>query len=86
MHLRVKYHRGKAATCVWGCESVTGFQWANLTGDYNDINDYANMCRSCHKRFYLAVASMGHEEYQGTKYTKLTRVTVLEDHPGEESA
>lgn len=27
------------------------FHWANLTGDYADVNDYARMCVPCHRRF-----------------------------------
>lgn len=24
------------------------YDWANLTGNYDDVNDYKMMCRSCH--------------------------------------
>lgn len=54
-HQRVKYSRGRAKD--YGC-SVCGtsdhsksYDWANLTGNYNDIMDYASMCRSCHRNY-----------------------------------
>jgi len=51
--------------------------WASNSALGNEVTNHS----------YLVKATIkGHEEYQGTKYTKLTRVTVLEDHPGEESA
>jgi len=27
------------------------YQWASLTGDYADINDYKRMCQSCHAKY-----------------------------------
>lgn len=27
------------------------YDWANLTGDYDDPRDYARMCRSCHWKY-----------------------------------
>lgn len=54
-HLRVKNEKGTARS--HGC-SVCGrkddgikYDWANLTGKYEDINDYAPMCRSCHRQY-----------------------------------
>ena len=29
----------------------TRFEWANLTGSYEDIDDYARMCCSCHRSY-----------------------------------
>jgi len=50
-HLRVAVARGKPSLCSV-CDCTTGrFEWANLTGRYEDINDYARMCVSCHRRF-----------------------------------
>jgi hypothetical protein len=57
-HFRIVTMRGKAASCVWGCPSATRYEWANLTGDYDDIWDYAAMCRSCHRRYDNARRSM----------------------------
>jgi len=39
--------------CQW-CETTNGrFEWANLTGDYTNVNDYDRLCVSCH-RYYDA--------------------------------
>lgn len=27
------------------------YDWANLTGAYDDVNDYERLCRSCHRRY-----------------------------------
>lgn len=58
MHLRLESRFGKAS--ARGC-SVCGttdpslsYDWANLTGNYGDINDYAPMCRSCHRRYDMS--------------------------------
>jgi len=48
--------RGKASECVWGCVADR-YQWANLTGDYENPWDYAQMCISCHIRFDRSVAA-----------------------------
>lgn len=57
LHQRVYARRGKADRCVWGCVAKR-YDWANLTGDYTDVNDYAMMCRSCHRRFESATQAM----------------------------
>ena len=51
LHLRVVAARGKPSQCSW-CERTEGrFEWANLTGEYADIWDYARLCVSCHRKF-----------------------------------
>jgi hypothetical protein len=49
-HLRVYKARGKASHCSECGRSDTGteYEWANLSGDYANIDDYAPMCLSCH--------------------------------------
>lgn len=54
-HVRLKNKYGAAKDL--GC-SVCGrkddgiwYDWANLTGNYDDINDYAPMCRACHRQY-----------------------------------
>ena len=27
------------------------YEWANLTGHYEDVADYERMCKSCHERY-----------------------------------
>ena len=54
LHLRVAEYRGKPSLCD-RCGATEGrFEWANLTGNYADINDYERMCVSCHRRFDAA--------------------------------
>jgi hypothetical protein len=57
-HLRVAHVRGSAPSCIWGCIETKRFEWANLTGDYEDPDDYAAMCISCHRRYDDARRSM----------------------------
>jgi hypothetical protein len=58
-HGRVYRLRGPARLCVWGCEEeVTRYEWANLTGDYDDLYDFVQMCALCHHRFDNAVRSV----------------------------
>ena len=57
LHFRVYAARGKAGKCVFGPgHGKAG--WANLTGAYNDADDYAPMCRPCHARYDNARLSM----------------------------
>ncbi len=51
MHLRMYRVRGRPFPCsVCGTMQARAYDWANLTGNYQDIEDYAPMCRSCHWR------------------------------------
>lgn len=54
LHLRVEAARGKPNRCA-RCWTTTGrFEWANRTGNYEDINDYVRLCVTCHRRYDLA--------------------------------
>lgn len=54
LHLRVATNRGKPSLCE-RCGTTEGrFEWANLSGNYQDTNDYARMCVTCHRRFDAA--------------------------------
>ncbi len=57
-HTRVYRERGKASVCIFGCQGRKRYEWANLTGNYADTADYAQMCTSCHRRFDYAVKGM----------------------------
>jgi DNA-binding CsgD family transcriptional regulator len=52
-HLRVQKARGKPQRCeMCGTKNPDQkYHWANLTGNYDDVNDYKRMCVPCHKRF-----------------------------------
>lgn len=49
-HKRVYRKRGKASKCVH-CHTKTAkqYDWANVSGNYEDVNDYIELCSSCHK-------------------------------------
>lgn len=56
-HYVVHKLRGKAASCIFGCSGPL-YEWANLTGDYNDPYDFAPMCRFCHRQYDYTQKSM----------------------------
>ena len=52
LHRRVESVRGKPSRCAC-CDTTdpdASYEWANLSGDYEDINDYARLCVPCHRR------------------------------------
>ena len=52
MHLRVVAARGKPPRCEQCGKSGPGYyEWANLTGNYADVNDYRRMCKPCHRSY-----------------------------------
>jgi hypothetical protein len=51
-HYRVEKERGKPHFCeACGTMEKTRYEWANLTGNYSNIYDYARMCVSCHRKY-----------------------------------
>lgn len=51
LHLRVATARGKPSFCG-ECGATEGrFEWANLTGRYEDVWDYQRMCVPCHRAY-----------------------------------
>lgn len=55
-HLRVAARRGQPKKCqrCGTTDPAKTYDWANLTGNYPDPDDYERMCRSCHRRYDLA--------------------------------
>lgn len=52
LHYRVESKRGKPHFCeACGTMDATRYEWANLTGRYDDIMDYSRMCVSCHRKY-----------------------------------
>lgn len=51
MHKRVAVRRGQPSSCeICGTtDPERVYDWANLTGRFEDPDDYARMCRSCHR-------------------------------------
>jgi len=50
MHQRVHRVRGKASWQNCRCGEPAQ-HWANLTGNYADVNDYEAMCMRCHRHY-----------------------------------
>jgi len=52
LHYRVTNARGTPNKCeVCGTETAKRYEWANITGNYADPEDYKRMCKSCHSKF-----------------------------------
>ena len=53
LHLRVTKARGRPSLCDWCDETdpTEGFEWANLSGNYGDVNDYVRLCVTCHRTY-----------------------------------
>lgn len=52
-HKRLDRRFGKPKKCsVCGAhDDGRTYDWANLTGNYDDMGDFARMCRSCHWKY-----------------------------------
>lgn len=63
-HNWLKRRLGRPAKCV-ECGTTEGVEWANISKTYKrDTSDYQGMCRSCHRKFDLVLAThckRGHE-------------------------
>ena len=59
-HLRVSNQRGRPKKCeICGTHDPSKrYEWANLTGKYDDPDDYKRMCKSCHARHDKAVSNL----------------------------
>lgn len=69
-HYRVKALHGTPKQCeVCGTtDPDKHYDWANLTGHYEDVSDYARMCRSCHRQYDNARrAIQGQEDSDATE-------------------
>lgn len=62
LHKRIKKLRGQPQLCeVCGRSGPGGYyEWANLTGNYRDMDDYRRMCKSCHFRYDEKIKNIGH--------------------------
>lgn len=68
-HERVRTARGRVQDYECFCGSQAD-DWANLTGDYGDVGDFAPMCRSCHRRFDFAKAFFENPSARAKKLTE----------------
>ncbi len=52
LHRRLYSRFGKPSKCSQcGTTEAERYDYANLTGHYEDLNDYVPMCRSCHWKY-----------------------------------
>ena len=53
VHSWIVRNAGKAKSCSFNSlHESTRFQWANISGTYRrDVDDYAQLCPSCHKTY-----------------------------------
>ena len=49
-HARVYRAKGYAKKCINGCVAKK-YNWANLTGKYENLDDYVEMCYPCHRKY-----------------------------------
>lgn len=52
LHKRLYHRRGSPKLCEHcGTTTARSYDWANMTGAYEDPSDYKRLCRSCHWRY-----------------------------------
>ena len=80
-HHRVRSERGKPLKCdVCGEDSpTTWYEWANLTGDYENTLDYLRMCRKCHRSHDKNRKMLAHKHFP----TKQPRTEIILKEYGE---
>jgi len=60
-HRRLYAKYGKPTKCTQcGTEESKHYDYANLTGNYQDLDDYAAMCRSCHWIYDKKILNIKH--------------------------
>lgn len=81
LHFRVERIRGKPQYCA--CCDISGpgrYEWANLTGEYTNVDDYIRLCVSCHRRFDLRRRKLlGHLTTEGTSRRARSK-SATEEH------
>lgn len=52
LHQRINDLLGQPRVCVHcGTEEAKSYDWANLSGRFEDPEDYIRLCRACHIKF-----------------------------------
>jgi hypothetical protein len=60
-HRRLYSRFGKPCKCSkCGTEEAQHYDYANLSGRYEDLEDYAPMCRSCHWKYDTKINNIKH--------------------------
>lgn len=52
-HYRVRKVRGRPNFCehCWSTDPSKRYEWANITGNLGDVNDYLRLCKHCHAKY-----------------------------------
>ncbi len=81
-HHRVTAARGKPKACEdCGCtDPACRYEWANLTGNYADPNDYKRLCKPCHVLFD-DIARKVSQTKRANVYSPKLRSTCRRGHP-----
>ena len=59
-HARVIEQRGQPSQCEdCGTTTAKRYEWASLTRNYADVNDYKRLCVSCHHRMDGTARNLG---------------------------
>ena len=60
-HARLYRNAGQPKKCdrCGTTDPSKTYDWANLTGHYDDPSDYQRMCRSCHHRYDRTIKNLG---------------------------
>lgn len=59
--------RGTPSECEdCGTTEAKRFEWANLTGNYQDVNDYRRLCTSCHNILDKKILNIKRMRYEAT--------------------
>jgi len=71
-HQRISNTKGRPKKCeICGLDDeARRYEWANMTGDYNNPDDYKRMCIPCQRKHD------GNEVFRFSPWTKIKGVTV----------
>ena len=61
-HRRLYKNQPKKCEVCGTTDESSLYDWANVTGRYNDPDDYKRMCRSCHAKHDNLVRNFNHVE------------------------
>ncbi len=61
-HYRLRALKGRPQKCeeCGSTETTKTYDWANMTGRYDDPKDYKRMCRSCHWKYDGTINNIKH--------------------------
>lgn len=64
LHSRVDRQRGKPQRCeeCGTTDPLLTYDWANMTGQYDVIDDYRRLCRSCHRKLDDAICNLHRQD------------------------